>query len=172
MSTIDAQVLALLTEAADHGDPCPANADIADAIGAGAAYQVRNALMRLERHGFLTLRRFGGRYCVTITRTGKATLSAADVADSRGRKHLDRRVAYCGLTPLEQQVMDLHDQIDPPLKIRDIAAIVGKPELHVRKIIYCYDGTGDQARDARAGAAGSKALLAAIARHHPERLAA
>lgn len=76
---------------------------------------------------------------------------------------------YSVLTPLDQQIMDLYDARH---SFREIADRVDRPVLQVRKIIYTYDGTADQAKFERKTRSSTAALVAAIARHFPERIAA
>jgi hypothetical protein len=76
---------------------------------------------------------------------------------------------HSGLTPLERTIMDA---VDDGMKIRDIAALVGRQPRAVAKIISTYDGRGDDARARRAAQTGSAMLAAAISHHFPQRTAA
>lgn len=80
---------------------------------------------------------------------------------------------FSGMTPLERQVMDLWDAGH---SVKQILAAIGtpdnRPRTYVDRIISTYDGKAEY-REFRCETRGSSdRLLAAIARHHPERLAA
>lgn len=80
---------------------------------------------------------------------------------------------YSGMSPLERQVMDLWDA---GKSVKQILAALGTPDnrrrTYVDRIISTFDGKAEY-REFRTDTRGSTdRLLAAIARHHPERLAA
>ena len=68
----------------------------------------------------------------------------------------------------ESLFMDLFDAGNSP---RDIAAITGEPFSKVDRVLgYMREGASDDLK--KPARLGSAALLAAIARHHPERIRA
>ena len=79
------------------------------------------------------------------------------------------RRAEKGLTnSTETLFMDLYDAGNSP---RDIAAITGEPFAKVDRVLgYMREGASDDLN--KPARIGSAALLAAIARHHPERIRA
>lgn len=83
----------------------------------------------------------------------------------RGRTNAPH--GHSGLTPHEKRVMELVDQ---GRKIREIARLLDRDPAAIAKVARYYDGRGDHGRACRHAAAASARLLAAIARHHPERL--
>ena len=74
-----------------------------------------------------------------------------------------------GLTALEAAIMA---EWDGGLSVKRIALKLRCPPRRVESTISNYDGKADHAFAARAAKQGSAQLLAAIARHHPERIAA
>jgi len=69
------------------------------------------------------------------------------------------------ITDRETQVLDLRDK---GLSIAAIAAQLGLKTHYVAAILNRFSGTGETSSFDRMVIAGSKALLAAIRRHHPE----
>jgi len=67
-------LLAVLTEAAEHGRPCPTNEEIADLCGFASAGSISAALYRLEDTG-LIIRTQINRHArtITIVASGKST---------------------------------------------------------------------------------------------------
>ena len=165
---MSAEILRLLTLIADRGEPLPSNRELAEAVGYADPSAVTKAIHRLACAGELREERMGDRRCITITRTGRATLSAA--ATREGRKHENRRAAHSGMTPSELAVMELWDHAD--MGTTAIAKRLGRPRKTVDRIVTTYDGRGDHAEFRREAAGASARLLAAIARHFPERIAA
>lgn len=86
----------------------------------------------------------------------------------RGNTHAPR--GYTGLTPLEAAIMAEWD--GTPLGMKAIARKLGIPPRRVEATISTYDGRADHALFCRQTRAASEALASAIARHHPERIAA
>jgi len=76
---------------------------------------------------------------------------------------------HSGLTALETAIMA---EWDGGLSVKRIALKLRCPPRRVESTISNYDGKADHAFACRAARAGSEQLLAAIARHHPERIAA
>jgi len=76
---------------------------------------------------------------------------------------------HSGLTALEAAIMA---EWDGGLSVKRIALKLGCPPRRVESTISNYDGKADHAFSVRAARSGSEQLLAAIARHHPERIAA
>lgn len=76
---------------------------------------------------------------------------------------------FGGLTALERAILD---EWDAGLSIKRIALKLGCPPRRVETAISNYDGKADHAFACRDAKQGSEQLLAAIARHHPERIAA
>lgn len=74
-----------------------------------------------------------------------------------------------GMTALEKAILA---EWDAGLSIKRIAMKLGCPPRRVESTISNYDGKADHAFAVRAAKQGSDQLLAAIARHHPERIAA
>lgn len=158
----------ILNAAAEAGEPCPTNREIAAAVGLTDPSGVSKALHRLTCTGDIRLDRFDGRRCVTIVRTGKAILSA-DVT-REGAQHENRREAHSGMTPSEIAVMDLWDNAS--ISTAAIARQLGRPRKTVDRIVTTYDGRADHAEFRRTARDGSAQLRAAIARYFPERIAA
>ncbi len=77
---------------------------------------------------------------------------------------------HSGLTPLELAIMELWDA--GGLSQKRIAMKLGCPPARVDRTVSTYDGKADHAFAVRDARNGSEQLLAAIARHHPERIAA
>jgi DNA-binding MarR family transcriptional regulator len=161
-------ILRILNAAAEAGEPCPTNREIAAAVGLTDPSTVTKALHRLTCTGDIRQDRFNGRRCVTIVRTGKAILSAEQTRE--GKQHENRREAHSGLTPAEIAVMDLWDTAD--LGTAAIAHQLGRPRKTIDRIVTTYDGRADHAEFCRTARDSSAQLLAAIARHFPERIAA
>lgn len=76
---------------------------------------------------------------------------------------------HSGLNTLEAAIMA---EWDGGLSVKRIALKLRCPPRRVESTISNYDGKADHAFACRAARAGSEQLLAAIARHHPERIAA
>ena len=76
---------------------------------------------------------------------------------------------FGGMTALERDILALWDA---GLSCRRIALQLRCPPRRVEVTVSNYDGKADHAFAIRAATRGSEALLAAIARHHPERIAA
>lgn len=85
----------------------------------------------------------------------------------RGNTHSPR--AGGGMTALERAIMA---EWDDGLTVKRIAMKLGCPPARVDRTVSTYDGKADHAFAVRAAIQGSAQLLAAIARHHPERVAA
>jgi DNA-binding CsgD family transcriptional regulator len=164
---MSAEILRLLVEAAERGEPCPSNRAMAEAVGYSEPSAVTKALGRLVCAGDIRVDRYDGRRCITITRTGRAILSAGQTRE--GGKHQSRRAAHSGMTPHEAQIMAHWDAGRP---MRAIAAALGLKPRRIEATVSCYDGKADFAEFRRETKNGSAQLLAAIARHHPERIAA
>ncbi|MGN6596103.1 hypothetical protein [Sphingopyxis terrae] len=76
---------------------------------------------------------------------------------------------YTGMTALERAIMA---EWDAGLSYKRIALKLNCPPRRVETTISNYDGKADHAFACRAAKQGSEQLLAAIALHHPERIAA
>ncbi|QUM73320.1 hypothetical protein [Sphingopyxis granuli] len=74
-----------------------------------------------------------------------------------------------GLTALEVAILA---EWDGGLSVKRIALKLNCPPRRVESTISNYDGKADHAFAVRDAKQGSAQLLAAIARHHPERIAA
>jgi DNA-binding MarR family transcriptional regulator len=79
MNTSDTTILAMISEAAEIGAPCPTNEDLGDRLGFGlsAPPQILN---RLERRGLIIVERYQRSRRVTIIATGKATAPVKNTA--------------------------------------------------------------------------------------------
>lgn len=88
-------------------------------------------------------------------------------AEPRGLTDTPR--GFSGMTALERAIMA---EWDAGLSYRRIALKLGCPPRRVEATITNYDGKADHAFACRDAKQGSAQLLAAIARHHPERIAA
>lgn len=67
------RLLRILEQAADAGDVCPSNSDLADRLGYAAHNTASNAVSLLETMGFITVARGKRNRVVTIVKTGKRT---------------------------------------------------------------------------------------------------
>lgn len=85
----------------------------------------------------------------------------------RGNTHSPRTGG--GMTALERAIMA---EWDDGLTAKRIAMKLGCPPARVDRTVSTYDGKADHAFAVRDAKQGSAQLLAAIARHHPERIAA
>jgi hypothetical protein len=68
-----AQVLAMLTAAAEAGKLCPSNTEIAAGLGSSSVSGPVGYIQTLERHGIIKVQRFQAGRIVTIVGTGKST---------------------------------------------------------------------------------------------------
>ena len=89
-------------------------------------------------------------------------MSAADIVNLEPHGH-------SGMTALERAIMA---EWDAGLSQKRIALKLGCPPARVDRTVSTYDGKADHAFACRDAKQGSEQLLAAIARHHPERIAA
>ncbi|WP_146037268.1 winged helix-turn-helix domain-containing protein [Novosphingobium guangzhouense] len=69
----DDRILAAITKAAERGQPCPQNGELARMIGASSKSVPVNAMKRLEERGLIVVERFSMSRIVTIVATGKST---------------------------------------------------------------------------------------------------
>lgn len=65
--------LAMLVNAAERGDACPSNYEIAAAVGAATASRSTEIINRLEKRGLIQIERGQTSRVVTIVETGKRT---------------------------------------------------------------------------------------------------
>lgn len=68
------KIYRLLNSAAEAGEQCPTNQEIADLIGYSSTSKSSDAIAALERAGRITVERFQCSRRVTITASGKSTV--------------------------------------------------------------------------------------------------
>ena len=73
MSPEERKILEIVTDAANAGEPCPTNTELADRLGFKSHSGPLGALQRLQKRGLITLERFQVERRVTINATGKRT---------------------------------------------------------------------------------------------------
>lgn len=79
------RAMAMLNRAAEAGDRCPSNLELADALGGSSPSMGANIVALLETMGLIAVERFGCGRVVTILSTGKATQPMS------GRAHWSQR---------------------------------------------------------------------------------
>lgn len=78
-------VLAMVIKAAERGDTCPSNYELAAAIGGASASRGTEILNRLEKRGIITIERGQSSRVVTIVETGKRTAGTVGAVHWRYR---------------------------------------------------------------------------------------
>jgi Mn-dependent DtxR family transcriptional regulator len=78
----------MICEAAENGQPCPANLDIEIALGCNSTSVAPVVVSKLEEKGYITVIRYQRAREVTITATGQST--APHPQRRTSRKHVPR----------------------------------------------------------------------------------
>lgn len=95
----DAQILALLSDAAAAGEPCPTNAEIIAVVGLRSIASAATAVARLEAAGLIRAERTATQRRVTILDTGETTDFSQGVVSRVTKEMLAEFIADGGSLP-------------------------------------------------------------------------
>lgn len=93
----DAQILALLSDAAAAGAPCPTNAELIAAVGLRSIASAAESVARLEAAGLIRAERTATQRRVTILATGETTDFSQGIVSRVTKEMLAEFIADGGL---------------------------------------------------------------------------
>lgn len=126
LSPTDSLVLKILTQAAERGEICPTNPDLASTLICASIATPSQSLTRLEERGLIVVRRFQTSRQVKIVSTGKWTKKPKD-----DRPHWRQKKSASRLNTLRE----LRDKVtDHGLSIRQAADHVGISHIYANQL--------------------------------------
>jgi DNA-binding MarR family transcriptional regulator len=133
--TADMRVLTVLSEAAERGDPCPTNEDIAARLGMHSKSNIGAYIGRLRDDGVIDVDTASRYRVVTIVATGRSTARSGET-----------RVARWWLDPAEMVrlvgvLADLCATVPDPTNA-EVGAALGLPERTVHDVLTAMEKAG------------------------------